>query len=103
LTDHAITPESLETDAKVATYQFINNEHNCFYDEEKLDFLLSPLFKRYENIIKRTHNDPHGFAVLQMNTKYPPDLTNLMITKTYYQKIDPMLNDVALAPRKEGE
>jgi len=105
LTDHAITPETLETDAKIAAYKFINNEHNAFYDDEKLDFLLSPLFKRYEPIIRRSRHDPHKYAVLQMNSNNVPNLENLMITKTYYGKIDPMLNDLALAPalKKEAE
>lgn len=106
LTGHAITPETMETDAKVAVYQFVNNEHNAFYDEEKLVFLLSPVFKRYEKILRRSRMDPHKFAVLHMNTNNPPDVTNMMITKTYFGKINPMLNDLALTtttPLKEGE
>jgi hypothetical protein len=100
LTSHAITPESLEGDAKLAAYKFINNEKNVFYDEERLEFLLSPLMKRYERILNRSKYDPHTFAVLQMSGKKVPDLTNLMITKTYFAKIDPTLNDTALSPKE---
>ncbi|MDZ4835309.1 MAG: DUF547 domain-containing protein [Candidatus Melainabacteria bacterium] len=100
LTDHAITPETMETDAKVATYQFINNEKNVFYDDEHMEYLLSPLFKRYEPFIRRTNLEPHKFALIQMNSGKMPDLTNLMITKTYFRKIDPTINDLALSSKK---
>ncbi len=103
LTEHVITPESMESDAKVATYKFVNNEHNVYYDDERLEFLLSPLFKKYETYLQRANVDPHHFALLQLNSTNPPDLTNLMITKTYFRKLDPTINDTALAPKKGQE
>jgi hypothetical protein len=103
LTDHAITPETFEADAKLAAYKFVNNEHNAYYNDERLEFLLSPLFKRYERILNRSNFDTHTFAVMQMSGKNVPDITNIMITKTYFPKINPTLNDTALSPRKENE
>ena len=100
LTAHAITPETLEADAKLAAYKFVNNEHNVYYDEERLEYLLSPLLKRYERILNRSKYDPHTFAVMRMSGKNVPDLTNLMITKTYFSRIDPTLNDTALSPKE---
>lgn len=100
LANHAITPESLEADAKLAAYKFVNNTNNVFYNDERLEFLLSPLFKRYERILNRSKYDPHNFAVMQMSGKNVPDLTNLMITKTYFPKIDSTLNDIALSPKE---
>lgn len=98
LTDHVITPDTMETDAKVATYKFINNENNVFYNDERLQFLLSPLFKRYEPFIRRSGMEPHKYALLQMNSNKIPDVTNLMIAKTYFGKIDPTLNDFVAPP-----
>ncbi len=103
LTDHAITPETMEADAKVATYQFVNNDRNVYYDEESMQFLLSPLFKRYEQFIRRANMEPHKYALLQMNTNRLPDMTDLMLKKTYFGKIDPTLNDTALSSSKEKE
>lgn len=100
LTNHAITPESLEADAKLAAYKFINSPNNVYYNDERLEFLLSPLLKRYERILNRSKYDPHNFAVLHMSGKSVPDLTNLMITKTYFPKIDATLNDTALSPKE---
>lgn len=103
LTDHAISPETIEMDAKLAAYKFANDKRNVFYDDEHLNFLLSPLFKRYERILNRAKFDPHTYAAMLMTENRAPDLTNIMITKTYYAKIDPTLNDTALAPTKESE
>lgn len=103
LTDHAITPETMEADAKVATYKFVNNEQNVFYDQESNQFLLSPLFKRYEQFIRRANMEPHKYALLQMNTNRLPDLTDLMLTKTYFAKIEPKINDTSLSSNKEKE
>lgn len=103
LTDHAITPESMEADAKVATYQFVNDDRNVFYDQESMQFLLSPLFKRYEQFIRRANMEPHKYVLMQMNTNTLPDLTDLMLKKTYFGRIDPKLNDTALSSDKEKE
>ncbi len=102
LTDHAITPDTMEDDARMAAYKFINDDRNAFYDDETLTFYLSPLFKQYESIIDdKVHKSVHHFAVLYMVTKKPVKVDALMVTKTYFGKMDYTLNDTALAPIDE--
>lgn len=103
LGDHALTGQTLETDAKVAVYSFINDPKNVYYDPDSVEFLLSPLMKRYEQIIEHSKRTPHEWAVLYMDAKKPPNVGNVMLTKTYFPKLDYTLNDTALAPVKEAE
>lgn len=98
LTDHAITPETMEDDAKIAAYKFINDKRNVLNDEDTLNFYLSPLLKRYESVIdEKVHKNPHHFVVLYMVTKKPINVDNLMVTKTYFPNTNYTLNDTALA------
>src|SRR5262249_1439022 len=100
LIGHALTGANLETDAKVAVYKFVNNSNNVYFDDISVDFLLSPLMNRSQKIIGRTHRTPHEWAVLYMDSKRPPDVGNVMLTKTYFPKLDYTLNDTAIGPVK---
>ena len=94
LTEQAILPANLENDAKVAAYRYITNEKNVYFNRSTGAFLISNLMKRYSRKFAQIDQDPFSMCTLYLTKEQCPDLTDIMLTKTYFSKIDHRLNSL---------
>ncbi|MBK9145752.1 MAG: DUF547 domain-containing protein [Candidatus Melainabacteria bacterium] len=95
LTDHAIEPDGLDADARAAAYKYITNPKNVYFDNDRGIFYIAPLLKRYEPILSQVGETAHGFAALYMPSDKAPDMTDIMITRSFFKNVDLRLNDRA--------
>lgn len=100
LLDRAIVPAHLEADAKVAAYKFITNKKNVYFNQDKGIFYISNLMRRYKESFERAGYTPYSFTILYLDPKNAPNLTDIMITRTYFSKVDYRINDYQLIMKK---
>jgi hypothetical protein len=105
LQDHAIDPERMETELRVASYNFVNDPANVSYDPDVEVMTISRYFLWNKEPIERQFESPFLFA----NT-YLDDVKKINVDKStlqYFKSFNWYLNDVALAEVKrqieEGE
>jgi len=104
ITDHAITAQELDTDARVACFKFINNECNVLWDGDTRRFYISPVFRRYEAVLANAKRTPHEFAAMYIvDEKKRPPVGHLMLMQTFFQQVDNRINDVTMEKRKAAE
>lgn len=94
LTEHAILSANLENDAKVAAYRYLTNEKNVYFNRATGAFLISNLMKRYSRKFAQIDQDPFSMCTLYLTKEQCPDLTDIMLTKTYFSKIDHRVNSL---------
>ena len=94
LAEHAILPANLENDAKVAAYRYLTNEKNVYFNRATGAFLISNLMKRYSRKFAQIDQDPFSMCTLYLTKEQCPDLTDIMLTKTYFSKIDHRVNSL---------
>lgn len=99
ITDHAIVPKTLEVDSRVAAFKYITNKKNVFFDKEQGIFFLSSLMKKYESTFEAVGHTPYSFTTLYLDPSDTPDLGDIMLTKTYFSKVDYRVNDYKLVQR----
>lgn len=98
LSSKLITPKNLAAEAKVAAYRYITNEKNVYFDKDKGIFLISNLLNRYGRKFRQIDHTPYSITTLYLSEDKAPDLTDIMLTKSYFSKIDYRIN--ALSKRE---
>ena len=73
----------------------VTNKKNVYFDKNRGVFYLSSLFKNYEKTFAAAGHNAYTFTTLYLSPEDIPDLKDIMVTKTYFSKVDYRINDKA--------
>ena len=100
LLNHAISPKTIDSDARDAASSFFNNPENAIYLKARKTFILTPLLKWNENLFEPL-GGPHEYANNFLPSGKNVVLSDIQVIPTYAPEFNWRLNDTALLRQSE--
>jgi hypothetical protein len=100
LENHVIVPDDLYRDVRYASYKFLNDPRNAYYDKDMQTFLISLLLQWNQDLLAPLNESIHLYVNERLMPGKQYDEGSSGTTTSFFKTFNWRLNDTALANKE---